>query len=321
MRVPICLRLDDPAPVISVYHEHAKSPITKDGRPNIETFSNDFLFQFCDIAEKWGIKGKFSIVPMPGNKGDIVNGLEGVSKEALNEWIETVKERLIPAFSVTPEMLTHHKVPDLESGEIIHEKESVWSQTQDRSRLVPYISKALSLLKDAGFRTVGVTSPWNFGAENLEEYRHSVSKAIANVCGSCNGWYFLGTGLERPYVALEEEGRTLVALPTSTRDNIWQTMDTTDMSEEYISSVADNYLTADGSEGEIISVLQKGGYPVILTHWQSLISNGIGTGMKVLDEVCRRIDEHLSDKVQWMSADEIAELVLKNKNEYPKPEL
>ena len=74
-KVPISLIIDDPAPVISVFYEHATNRIMKDGRSLVPTYSNDLLFRFCDIVEERGIKGKFSVVPMPGNKGDILSGL------------------------------------------------------------------------------------------------------------------------------------------------------------------------------------------------------------------------------------------------------
>ncbi len=63
--------------------------------------------------------------------------------------------------------------------------------------------------------------------------------------------------------------------------------------------------TADGREGEIIRVLDTNGWPILITHWQSLISNGLGTGLRALDEVGRRIGAHLSDRVEWMNFEEI----------------
>lgn len=78
-KVPICLVLDDPAPDISVYYTHHNKTVTGDGRPLLEYVPNSMLFEFCDIIERHGIKGKFSVVPIPGNRGDIVNGIEGVS--------------------------------------------------------------------------------------------------------------------------------------------------------------------------------------------------------------------------------------------------
>ena len=118
-KIPVTLIIDDPAPVISVYYTHCYPRITKDGRPMIRNVPNSMLFDFCDVIRRHGIKGKFSVVPMPGNKGDIVNGLEGVPTEELNAWLDCVKTRVMPAFSVGPEMLTHHKAVDLATGKAL----------------------------------------------------------------------------------------------------------------------------------------------------------------------------------------------------------
>ena len=334
MKTPISLIVDDPAPVISSFYECAVSGTTsyiyakerqetKDGRPLLKTFSNKFLYQFCDIIEKHGIKGKFTVIPMPGNKGDIVKGLEGVSREELSEWIETAKLRVAKNFTIGPEILTHNKAVDLKTGLPLQLSERDWASTQDRVTLTPYIKKALSILKEAGFDAFGVTSPWNFGIEVEDEYAAAISKAVYEVTGKQNAWYFLrglrDTPNAKPWIALEAEGRVLVSIPATTRDKMWKTMDTTESSEEYISSVADELITADGKAGEIIQVLETNGYPILVTHWQSLISNGLGTGMRILDEVAKRVNNLLSTRVEWMSFEDIMNLVVTNKQDYPKP--
>jgi len=53
-------------------------------------------------------------------------------------------------------------------------------------------------------------------------------------------------------------------------------------------------------------VLDAGGWPVIVTHWQSMFSNGTETGLAVLDEVGRRVARSLKDEVKWMTCMEIA---------------
>lgn len=325
MKVPVSLIIDDAAPVLSVFYAHAKGATTKDGRALIPTYPNSLLSEFCDVVEKRGIKGKFTIVPMPGNMGDMVNGLQGVSKKELDEWISIVKERLLPAFTVGPEMLTHHKAVNLEDGSSLALDEDDWAALQDRNTLTPYIAKALSLLKEAGFDSIGVTSPWQFGIKVEKEYEAAISKAVYEVTGSNVAWFFLrslrgGVPNAKPWVALDADGRTLVSIPATTHDRIWQTIDTTDTSDEFVCSIADQLITADGKSGEIIQVLETGGYPILITHWQSLMSNGLATGIRVLDEICRRVNEHLSDRVEWMSFEEIMNLVLENKENYPKPE-
>ena len=77
---PITLLVDDPCPLIHVYRDHwrdvhHKEPVTDDGRPLTETIPNEFLDRYCDVMERWGIKGKFSIVPAPAGKGDVVHGI------------------------------------------------------------------------------------------------------------------------------------------------------------------------------------------------------------------------------------------------------
>ena len=324
MKIPVSLIVDDPAPIISVYYEHAGSRTTSDGRPLIPTYPNEMLDRFCDIVEKHGIKGKYSVIPMPGNKGDIVNGLEGVSREDLDEWINTVKARLVPYFSICPEMLTHHKAVDLATGGALPMNERDWASTQDRTTLIPYISKALAILKDAGFSPFGVTSPWDFGIEVEDEYEQSISRAVLDTCGSNEAWFFLrqlrNVPKARPWVALSEEGRTLVSIPGTLKDCTWRTINCPDTSDEYVSRAADEILTADGKSGEFVRVLESGGYPIMLMHWQGLMSNGLGTGLRVLDEIARRINLHYSDKVEWMSFEEIMNFVVSNPDDHPIPE-
>ncbi len=324
MKIPVSLIVDDPAPIISVYYEHVGRRTTADGRAIIPTFPNEFLDRFCDIVEKHGIKGKFSVIPMPGNKGDIVNGLDGVGREELDEWLDTVKARVLPYFTVGPEMLTHHKAVDLATGEALVMNERDWASTQDRTTLIPYISKALAILRDAGFSPIGVTSPWDFGIEVEDEYEASISQAVYDTCGSREAWFFLrqlrNVPKARPWIALSEEGRTLVAIPGTLKDCTWQTINCPDVSDEYVSRVADEIITADGKEGEFVRTLNSGGYPIILSHWQSLMSNGLYTGLRILDEIASRINTHYSDRVEWMSFEEIMRFVVDNPADHPIPD-
>ena len=308
-KFPISLIIDDPAPVLSVYYTHAGTDKTKDGRPLLEYVPLSLLDKFCDVVERNGIKGKYSVVPMPGNRGDLINGISGVSMEDMKAWINTVQTRLVPAVTVGPEMLTHNWAVNLADGSALSMNERDWAATQDRTTLTPYITKALALLKEAGFDAFGVTSPWDFGIQCEDEYAAAISKAVYDVTGKTEAWYFLrglrNTPNARPWIQLEEDGRTLVSIPATTFDRFWQTIDCPDTSDEYVSRIADELITADGKDGQIIRALEIGSWPILIAHWQSLISNGLGTGIRALDEVGKRIRTHLSDRVEWMSFEEI----------------
>ena len=259
---------------------------------------------------------------MPGNSGDIINGINGVDFDEMKLWLDTVKKRIAPNFSICPEMLTHNEVIDLKTGESIGIREYDWSNMQDRTTLTPYIEKALSILKKAGFDVCGVWSPWFFADKVESEYVVSISRAIYNVYGKKDAWYFLHYLPDdknvKPWIAYEEDGRRLVSIPVTISDLLWDTIHTTKNDEDYINSVADLYITSDGKQGRIIEVLENGSMPIILTHWQSLASNGLYTGLKVLDKVALRINENLYDKAEWTKTEDLMQHVLNNRADFGK---
>ena len=295
-----------------------------DGIPLARGFSNAVFGKVFDVIERHGFSGKFSIIPNPGNRGEIARGMEGVPDEVRAEWLEMVKNRIAPGFSLCPEMITHADAYDLSTGGCLPQREDIWSQTQDRSALTPYVAKALSLLKEAGLAACGVTSPWDFGVEVEEEYVHAISEAVFEVFGRKNAWYFCRGLVDvpgaRPWIALEEGDRCVVAIPNTTEEWFWESMKVEDASEEYVSGLADRFITADGRGGDIPRTLDSGGIPILFTHLQSLLSAGRFTGLRAMDLVGQRVAEHFSHRVQWMSCEEILQYVVQRREEFRIPE-
>ena len=322
-KVPISFIVDDPAPVYSTFYTHRKDHMSDYGEPLLEKFPNSFLFDFCDMIERNGMKGKFSVVPMVANQGDIINGLGDAPKEEIDEWLATVKERVVPHFAICPEMLTHANAIDIKTGKVLDVNENQWSKTQTEETFTPYIAKAVSLLCEAGFDICGVSSPWRFGIEREAEYAAAISKAIFEVTGKKNSWFFMrglrDTPNARPWVERDEDGLCLVSIPATTRDRVWPMLESGKMDDEAILACADEYITEDGKSGEIVRVLESGGWPIMIAHWQSLYTNGSSAGLHAIDIVGQRIRKHLSDRVEWMSFREIMDIVLADKASYPKP--
>lgn len=314
MKVPISLIIDDSAPLVHIYHKHKTPPLTKDGRAISPTVPNDFLFQFCDIVEKYGVRGKFSVVPNPAGKGNINDCLEGFSKDALCQWIDTVNTRLSKFFSFCPEILTHYLTLDLKSGTYLSERECEWSLHATAEEMTDYIARALEIDRDAGIRCTGVTSPWDFGANNEKNYVIAIANAFEHVFGKKKSWYFLHGILDRknirPWVEYNENGKTVVSVPYTVDDGFWQSIDCDDSSEEYIRYIADIYLTEDGKSGKIAETLNNNSFPILCTHWQSLFSNGNRTGVRALEEVVKRVENSLSHRVEWVDFDRQAELAV-----------
>lgn len=318
-RVPICLLVDDSTPLIHVFWFHrkpieGKGPFTEDGRLLVKNVPNSFLDKFCDVVTRKKMAGKISIVPSPGGVGDIVNGIPGYDYSLVTQWLNTAKSRLSDRFDFSPEMLTHNHALDLETGKYSIENEAQWSQKQDRTILTPYLIHSLELLKKAGINATGITSPWDFGIQVENEYIEAMIVAQKEVYNHDLSWYFLhildNQPERKPWIAHRKENCTLVSIPSNLPDHFWETINSPKTDDEYIHSIADKYITGDGEKGSIIDVLKAGGWPVFVTHWQSLYSNGLETGLKALEEVGERINSHLKDKVEWENCIELTKLIL-----------
>jgi len=150
MKKPISLIIDDPAPGIHVYYHHIPDHKTQDGRPLLPFVDNALLDRFCDAAEAYDLKGKFSVIPMAGNQGCITTGFCGIPDEKRLAWIETAKARLASRFAFCPEILTHANAIDLDTQVMLPMNEQVWFAQQDRSTMTPYVAQAIRLLCQVG---------------------------------------------------------------------------------------------------------------------------------------------------------------------------
>ena len=165
-------------------------------------------------------------------------------------------------------------------------------------------------MKEAGFDATGITSPWVFGIEVEEAYIASIVAAQKTVFGRDFSWYFLhmlhNQPEKRPWVAYRDGEATLVSIPTTAPDVWWETIDSPRTDRAFIAAVADRAITEDGKGGAVRRILDAGGWPVFLSHWQSFFSNGLETGLEVLDEIGRRVCEALRGEVAWMTCMEMA---------------
>ncbi|HLV80660.1 MAG TPA: hypothetical protein VKT32_10275, partial [Chthonomonadaceae bacterium] len=58
--------------------------------------------------------------------------------------------------------------------------------------------------------------------------------------------------------------------------------------------------------GRLVELLHGGGPLVLVTHWQSLYSNGSRLGLRTYQEVCARVRALWSDRLAWRKLSEIA---------------
>ena len=85
-KIPVCLDIDDHTPFVNVFWYHREDHLTDDGRPIVKDIERDFLDDFCDVIERNNVRGKLTVVPMPGgDRGDIAHGIKGYTAEQLSD--------------------------------------------------------------------------------------------------------------------------------------------------------------------------------------------------------------------------------------------
>jgi hypothetical protein len=75
---------------------------------------------------------------------------------------------------------------------------------------------------------------------------------------------------------------------------------------QFIQEGINRLVSADGRTGRIRELIESG-YPVVLlTHWQSLYSQGTGLGLEGLSTLAERIRKVFGNSLEWVSCSEMS---------------
>ncbi|MFB3920545.1 MAG: hypothetical protein ACE145_02420 [Terriglobia bacterium] len=306
-KIPISLIIDDGSPVDPLFYE----------LPGYETpflVPHEFTTRVADTFERYDLRGKFTIIPMPSCLGRIDQSLKRVPTDHLQGFLKIVRERIAPRFDITPEFLTHLKAYNLKNGEYQHIYEDVWISQAPLAEIVDYFVLAFTILKNVGLNATGITSPWVSGIDVEKKYAQALAEAQAKVFGRELTWYFLhGSDWEEPLqcsIEYEDSGRRLVvvSVPSNTPDIFWS-MELPTRAErvQFINQGIDRLLSADGRTGRIRQLVDSGSPVVLITHWQSLFNQGTGLGLEGLATLAERIRSVFGSNCEWVSCSERAE--------------
>ncbi len=316
LRVPIALIVDDPAPCINPvwYFRHQ---VDGQSEPkDVRTIPLDFMEQWCSFVADSGIRGDFTVLPYPAGLGRIDQGLEGCDKNEVDAWLDLAKQWIMPQFDIHCEILTHTMALDLKTLSLLPISEHQWSDQQDEATLTEYFAAAMSILKDAGLPNYGMTQPCTYtGDESL--YARALLAAEKRVNGRkvTHNFVHMDSVSHRvpPRITVLEEaaGEAVVSVWCGTDDFIWNTQDR-EHSDRSLSPqvIADRFLTENGEGGRLPVLFRGGGPMVLVTHWQSLYSNGSRQGLEVYQETISRVKSVYGEKVQWCKISELTERFL-----------
>ena len=299
-------------PVINALHYYRLQVNNEEYKQHVSHIPLDFLEQFVGVCQKWGMRGKFTVLPYPAGLGTILEGWEGCDRAELASWLALVRSDIAPNFDITPEILTHTRALDLKTHQLLPEAEHIWMAGRSRAELAEYMSTAVDLLRQAGFAPTGITQPVTFKG-NRPSYDQAVLEAIRPEGGGQAGtvaFYFIDFCEDKPpvpphpVVLLDRErGEAVISILAYADDYFWN-MQYPDP-PGYL-QMADELITADGQSGRLVELMRAGAWATFCTHWQSQYSNGSRQGLAGLEEVAKRLASTFGEQMLWMTNGEMA---------------
>jgi hypothetical protein len=305
-KIPISLIIDDVAPVDPLFYEI----------PGYETpflVPGEFTQRVAETFERFDLRGKLTVIPMPSCLGRIDQSLKRVPPAHLEGFLKVVRERIAPRFDITPEFLTHMRAYNLKTGDYQHIYEDVWISQAPLEEIAAYFVLAFQILNNVGLNATGITSPWVSGIDVEKKYAQALAEAHWKVYQRNFTWYFLHcTYWGKPrQCSLEYKApgrdQVVVSVPANANDIFWS-MDIPahEARLKFIQEGIDRLVSADGRTGRIRELMESG-YPVVLvTHWQSLYTQGTGLGLEGLTALAERIQKVFGDRLEWISCSELA---------------
>ena len=86
----------------------------------------------------------------------------------------------------------------------------------------------------------------------------------------------------------------------------WSMERSTGERRKFIQDNIAQLLSADGRTGRIRELIESSHPVILLTHWQSLYTQGTGLGLEGLNELAGRIRKVFGNSMEWVSCSERA---------------
>lgn len=299
-RLPIFFIVDDPAPCLNLAHYEQY------WEPHVRDVPNTFTHAWADLIAEFGVRGKFSVLPVPAAIGRIDRPLPDVKPSDQAEFLSIMRERVSPQMDIGIEFLTHFLAWDIRHDRPRDYTEKTMApHIGGRDRLTEYFAYGLRILHDLGLNPTGATSPGASLVEREWDYQAAIADAVRSVTGLPIAWYFLHVDDRSPVVlprvmSLDREaGTACVTMVSAGNDPSWNT-------QRGLPSTLDDLITPDGQAGRLVDLYRNDSVIGFHTHWQSLFSEGRETGLRDLRITLGRIGEHFGGGVRWTKCSELA---------------
>lgn len=316
-RVPLSLIIDDSAALINLNYFFLRDRNAHRGeRQRWEdlpvVIPESFTREWAEWCGEQGVRGKYSVVPNPAGTGRIDQGLTLFGQRQLESWLEMCRAVIVPSFDITPEMVTHTYVADLET--MRPRPSGIWEQYDwqafaPEDRVEEYVGVACRILANVGLAPQGVTSPGGFGGKCLDLYAKVAGEGCRSVTGNPTPFFFqrlVTEGVEidtRVWYADREAGTAVGEIIACTHDYTGSWTGYGDVDPDY-------YVTEDLQGGRLPQVIDAGGPCVMCSHWQGMygLHDSDRRGFRTLQTVVERLRRRDPDceRLRWRTCGEIA---------------
>ncbi|MHC4400703.1 MAG: twin-arginine translocation signal domain-containing protein [Planctomycetota bacterium] len=322
-RVPLSVIIDDSTCLVNM--GHFCTPQFAEVYPDRDVYNKPwktwpreipdaFVREFGEWCAERGVKGKYSIVPNPACVGWLDRELPGWSRRELLDSLKLVRDLMVSNWDIHPEMITHTRVIDLNTGRPFAEvspatmENSYPREKKSVDELAAYIAYAFRILKNCELPCEGMTTPGGFGSLVKSELSLAVQEAARDVYGAEVPHYFkyVHTGEKSTQPTIEhlsgldtDDVRLTVSIPAGTGDWFggWQG----DRPPE-----GDRYANNDATSGRMVELIERGEPAAMLFHWPGMYCNGTKQGFEHFKDVVVALEGRFRDQTIWMKLCEIA---------------
>ena len=324
-RVPVSIIFDDSTMLVNLNYFFLRDRIAEDrahGVTNVVESNQrwedlpvvhpeSFTREFAEYCLEHGVKGKYSVVPCPAALGRIDHGLEIFSKQQQESWLQMCRELIVPNYDITPEMMTHTYVVDLDTLKPVDP--NLWEQwgwnqlpVDQEELVVRYITTACQILDNVGLTPDGVTSPGGFG-NPLDFYAKCAEEAVRSVTGNPKPYLFKRVSsdgpVETPVWYPDRDAETAMGEVIACVGDY--TGSWTGFGEVNVSK----YITEDLQGGRLPAVIDAGDPAVLISHWQGFygMHDEDRRGFNAFKTIVRRLEERdpNGERTRWRKCSEI----------------
>ena len=287
--------------------------------------------EFADFVEEFDIRGKFTFLPCPGGLGRIDRSVRGYTEGELRELVTLVRERLMPRFDITPEVLTHSMAFDPATEGLLPHVETAWlthlSAAGKKEELCSYLRFGWNVMENVGIRARGITLGGMPDLSNIGKgesllsghHREGLAEALMYVEREFDpavSTSFMYTGAP----AVSEAGRTrgvpetIYTAPDGSRvfellSSIGDRLLSVFSGTGDVSAETDKLVSPDLERGAFIDCVEASKILSITVHGQTLNALNTGFGFQILREAVRRLKERYGRQLIWNTALELYEII------------